>query len=68
MKRFCEHCGALIAGNVYRVTSEEEGIILLDMTVCSRCFVEAKRLHLQTKQIKVRSKQTSAQHQRNHHS
>jgi hypothetical protein len=57
MKSFCEHCGALITGNVYRVTSEEEGIILLDMTVCWYCFVEAKRLHLHTEEIKVRSKQ-----------
>jgi len=33
--RICQHCGALIAGKAYRVTSEEEGISLLDMIVCS---------------------------------
>ena len=42
----CQHCGELIVGNAYRVTSEEEGIKLLDMIVCSLCFVEAERLHL----------------------
>jgi hypothetical protein len=33
----------LIVDNAYRVTSEEEGITLLDMVVCSLCFMEAKR-------------------------
>jgi hypothetical protein len=60
MNRVCQHCGELIADNAYRVTSEEEGIILLDMIVCSLCFMEAKRLRLQTEEINVRSKQTSA--------
>jgi len=31
MNRVCQHCGELIVGNPYRVTSEEEGITLLDM-------------------------------------
>ena len=35
MDRICQHCGELITGNAYRVTSEEEGISLLDMIVCS---------------------------------
>jgi RNase P subunit RPR2 len=60
MDRICQHCGALIVGNAYRVTSEEEGISLLDMIVCSRCFVEAKRLHLHAEAINVRSKEASA--------
>ena len=42
MNRVCQHCGELIVGNPYRVTSEEEGITLLDMIVCSLCFMEAK--------------------------
>jgi hypothetical protein len=41
---FCEHCGALIADNAYRITSEEAGIIPLDMIVGSRCLMEAKSL------------------------
>jgi hypothetical protein len=40
MDRICQHCGELIVGNAYRVTSEEEGITLLDMIVCSLCFME----------------------------
>ena len=38
--------GESIVGNAYRVTSEEEGISLLDMIVCSLCFIEAKSLRL----------------------
>jgi hypothetical protein len=50
------------------VTSEDQGITLLDMIVCSLCFMEAKRLHLHAEEANVRSKQTSAGHRRNHHS
>src|SRR5437667_7489865 len=45
MNHTCQHCGESIVGNAYRVTSEDEGIPLLDMIVCSLCFMEAKRLH-----------------------
>jgi hypothetical protein len=44
MKRICEHCGALIIDNAYRVASEQKGIIPLDMIVGSRCLMEAKSL------------------------
>ena len=60
MDRICQHCGQLFVGNAYRVTSEEEGISLLDMIVCSLCFMTAKRLHLHAEKIAVRSKQVSA--------
>jgi hypothetical protein len=60
MDHTCQHCGELIVGNAYRVTSEDQGIPLLDMVVCSLCFMEAKRLHLHTEEINVRSKQASA--------
>jgi hypothetical protein len=59
MDRICQHCGDLIVGNVYRVTSEEEGITLLDLVVCSICSMEAKRLRLHTEEINVKSKQVS---------
>ena len=68
MNRVCQHCGELIVGNTYRVTSEEEGIILLDMIVCSLCFTEAKRLRLHTEEIDVTSKQTSARNRGSHRS
>ena len=56
----CQHCGGSIVGNAYRVTSEDKGVTLLDMVVCSLCFEEAKRLHLHTEEIDIRSKHPSA--------
>jgi RNase P subunit RPR2 len=53
MIRTCKHCGELITGNVYRVTSEEDGVMLLDMVVCAGCAMEAKRLQLHTEEINV---------------
>jgi hypothetical protein len=60
MDRTCQHCGELIIGDAYRVTSEDQGIPLLDLVVCSLCTLEAKRLGLHTEEINVRSKQPSA--------
>jgi hypothetical protein len=68
MDRVCEHCEEFIVGNGYRVTSEEEGIILLDMVVCSLCVKEAKRLRLHTEEIHVESKQASARNRGSHRS
>lgn len=68
MDRVCQHCGELIVGNAYRVTSEEEGITLLDMIVCSLCFMEAKRLRLHTEEISLKSKPTSARNRGSHRS
>ena len=66
MNYTCQHCGELIVGNAYRVTSEEAGITLLDIIVCSLCFMEAKRLHLHAEEINVRSKKASARNQESH--
>jgi hypothetical protein len=66
MDRICQHCGQLFVANAYRVTSEEEGIRLLDMIVCSLCFMVAKRLHLHAEKIGIRSKQVSARSQVSH--
>jgi hypothetical protein len=68
MDRICQHCGELIVGNAYRVTSEEEGITLLDMIVCSLCCMEAKRLRLHTEEIDLRSKETLAPNRGSHRS
>lgn len=62
----CQHCGKLIVGKAYRVTSENEGIRLLDMIVCSLCFLEAKRLGLHAAEINVSSKQASTRNRRIH--
>jgi RNase P subunit RPR2 len=64
--RICEHCCDLIVGNAYRVTSEEAGITLLDIIVCSVCLMEAKRLGLHTEEINVRSKHPSARNRVSH--
>ena len=66
MDRICQHCGELITGNAYRVTSEEDSITLLDMIVCSLCSMEAKRLHLHAEAINLRSKEGSARNRRSH--
>ena len=42
----CQRCGGLISGNTYRVMSQDGGLMLLDMTVCYYCFLEARRLGL----------------------
>ena len=68
MERICQHCGESIVGNAYRVMSEDQGITLLDMVVCSLCFMEAKRLRLHTEEISLRGKQTSARNRRSHSS
>ena len=66
MDRICQHCGELILGNAYRVTSEDQGITLLDMVVCSLCFMEAKRLHLHAEEINVGNKHPSARNRGSH--
>ena len=55
MKRSCQHCGELIVGNVYRVTSEEDSVTLLNLVVCSLCSMEAKRLGLCVDEISITS-------------
>ena len=67
MDRICQHCGGSLVGNAYRVTSEEEGITLLDMIVCSLCFMEAKRFRLHAEEINLGSKQASARNRGSHH-
>jgi hypothetical protein len=66
MDNTCQHCGELIVGNAYRVTSEEKGITLLDLVVCCICSMEAKRLGLHTEELNLRSKQASARNRVSH--
>lgn len=68
MNRACQHCGELIVGKAYRVTSEEGGITLLDMIVCSLCSMEAKRLRLHTEEVNGKSKANSARNRARHRS
>jgi hypothetical protein len=39
---------------------------MLDMIVCSLCFMEAKRLRLHTEEINLTSKQASTRNRRSH--
>jgi len=68
MKQHCQHCGELIVGNAYRVTSEEDGIALLDMIVCSLCSMEAKRLRLHTEEVNAAGKPRSTRNRMSHRS
>ena len=50
----CEHCDEVYQGSSYRVTSEEDGVLLLDMIVCHSCSMEARRLGLVTREHDIR--------------
>jgi hypothetical protein len=51
MESFCRHCDAIIVGRRYRVISEEDGVILLDMTVCHSCYKQARALGLYSEPV-----------------
>ncbi len=42
MSNICHHCDEPIVGTVYRVTSEADGVPLLNMVVCASCANVAK--------------------------
>ena len=45
------HCTKVTTGVRYRVTSQEGGVLLLDMIVCHSCSEQAKNLGLDVKEI-----------------
>lgn len=47
----CDHCGETVTGKVYRVTSKEGEVAVLDMTVCNACCREARKLGLTTEEV-----------------
>jgi hypothetical protein len=47
----CEHCLQPTAGKVYRVTSEDAGVVTLNLVVCSACCREAEKLGLKTSEL-----------------
>jgi RNase P subunit RPR2 len=51
MEFFCRHCDELVTGDMYRVISEEDGIVLLDMIVCRSCYDEARELGLECRKV-----------------
>jgi RNase P subunit RPR2 len=60
MKFTCQHCDTLTEGVAYRVTSEEAGVILLDMIVCYSCFEQAKSLGLNAEEVDKPAPQSGA--------
>jgi hypothetical protein len=58
MKFFCRHCDQTVLGEPYRVISEEDGVILLNMTVCHSCNEQAKALGLRSDPIPLDLEQT----------
>jgi hypothetical protein len=54
MEYYCQHCKAFKTGSAYRVTIESDGIMLLNLTVCYECYVDARRLGLHTEPISPR--------------
>ena len=57
MKFFCRHCDQIVIGKPYRVISEEDGVILLNMTVCRSCYEQARALGLRSEPISLDLKQ-----------
>jgi RNase P subunit RPR2 len=53
MKFFCRHCDEIVVGKAYRVVSEEDGVILLNMTVCRSCYKQARALGLYSEPIRL---------------
>jgi hypothetical protein len=56
----CQHCDAPFDGPPYRVKSEESGIVLLDLIVCYRCYLQARELGLRTEKIEPQSFRVTA--------
>ena len=57
MKFFCRHCEKIVEDKPYRVISEENGVILLDMMVCRPCYEQAKELGLHSEAIPIEPEQ-----------
>jgi hypothetical protein len=68
MKFFCRHCERIQSGQQYRVFSEEEGEVLLDMTVCFSCYHQARELGLRAEPImsKAHRRPHRSEDHRNH--
>jgi hypothetical protein len=61
MEFICRHCNEVCDGDAYRVRSEEDGVVLLDMIVCYQCSQEARDLELWTRKIDLPLEQAHMQ-------
>jgi len=48
MEFLCRRCDRITKQKLYRVTTEDAGVVLLNMLVCSSCARLAKKLGLPT--------------------
>ena len=62
MKFLCRRCNHITKQKPYRVTSEDGGVVLLDLLVCPSCARLAKRLGLPV--VKMESAKTVAKTKR----
>jgi hypothetical protein len=51
MEFICQHCDEVATGAKYRVLSEENGLVFLNMIVCRSCHEQAKQLGLHAERI-----------------
>jgi hypothetical protein len=58
MEFVCRRCNHTTKQNLFRVTTEDAGVVLLNMIVCSSCARLAKRLGLPA--VKMPSAKTAA--------
>ena len=54
-QNICEHCDMLLRGRAYRVSSEENGVALLDLIVCEACRSQAQVLGLKIEELGTRA-------------
>jgi hypothetical protein len=64
MEFVCRRCNHTTKQNLYRVTTEDAGVVLLNMIVCSSCARLAKRLGLPA--VKMPSTEKAAEIDREH--
>ena len=64
MKPICQYCDEEIAGPAYHVTSENDGVVLIDMIVCALCASVAKGLRLRTQKVTPERTETAVPYQR----
>ena len=53
MEFLCQHCDEMATGTMYRVFSEEDGVLLLNMIVCRSCYDQARQLGLDGEEVKL---------------
>jgi superfamily II helicase len=63
MEFTCRRCNHITKQKLYRVITEEEGIVLLNMVVCSSCARLAKRLGLPAVKIQTAKRITKTKDQ-----